>query len=205
MANNVDINIYDKQPAAPIALVMALALAAWALTVAWAAAEGFFLAIPMPFIALFVAAGIALPTLTYALSPPLKRFFRSAGLFPLTILHVWRVPAAMAFFAYGLAGALPPLFWILAGVGDLIAGLYAARLLLRPGDARYYRRFHLFGFADFVVAVGTGLTFTLLEDPRMATIAVLPMALIPLFGVGVSGASHLIAFDVMRFRNNTGT
>jgi hypothetical protein len=32
----------------------------------------------------------------------------------------------------------------------------------------------------------------------MASIAAFPLALIPLFGVGVSGASHLIAFDVMR-------
>lgn len=152
----------------------------------------------MPFIAFFVAAGIVVPTLIYAFVAPVRLFLRHAGLFPLTILHVWRVPAALAFFAYGLAGALPPVFWILAGVGDLIAGLYAARLFFSAGDARFYRGFHLFGFADFVVAVGTGLMFTLLEDPRMAAIAVLPMALIPLFGVGVSGASHLIAFDLMR-------
>ena len=57
-----------------------------------------------------------------------------------------------------------------------------------------------FGFADFVVAVGTGLTYTLLLDPRMNLIAELPMALIPLFGVGLSGASHIVAFDMMRHR-----
>jgi hypothetical protein len=61
-----------------------------------------------------------------------------------------------------------------------------------------YRSFHRFGFADFVVAVGTGLTFTLLQDPLMALITTLPFALIPLFGVGISGASHLMAFDMLR-------
>jgi hypothetical protein len=47
-------------------------------------------------------------------------------------------------------------------------------------------------------AEGTGLTFTLLLDFRMAPIATLPLALIPLFGVGISGASHLMAFDMLR-------
>lgn len=153
-----------------------------------------FLDVYQPLVAGLVAAGIAAPALAYFVSPNLQRYTAAIGLWPLTILHVWRVPAALAFFAYGLAGALPTVFWILAGLGDLVAGLYAARLFFRPGDARFYRRFHAFGFTDFVVAVGTGLTFTLLQDPQMATIAVLPMALIPLFGVGNSGASHLIAF-----------
>ena len=57
--------------------------------------------------------------------------------------------------------------------------------------------FHIFGFADFVVAVGTGLTLFLLNDPRMAGIQTLPMALIPLYGVGISGANHIMAFDLL--------
>jgi hypothetical protein len=32
----------------------------------------------------------------------------------------------------------------------------------------------------------------------MAPIAILPLALIPLFGVGISGATHLMAFDMLR-------
>ena len=57
---------------------------------------------------------------------------------------------------------------------------------------------NLFGFADFVVAVGTGLTYFLLNDPRMSGIQTLPMALIPFYGVGISGASHLMAFELLR-------
>lgn len=38
----------------------------------------------------------------------------------------------------------------------------------------------------------------LLNDPRMAGIQTLPMALIPLYGVGISGASHIMAFDLLR-------
>jgi hypothetical protein len=87
---------------------------------------------------------------------------------------------------------------VLAGTGDLIAGLYAAGALRAQPSRAYYRRFHAFGFADFVVAVGTGLTYTLMLDPRMAPIALWPMALIPMFGVGLSGAAHLVAFDLLR-------
>jgi len=60
------------------------------------------------------------------------------------------------------------------------------------------RRIHVFGFADFICAVGTGLTFTLIGDPLMATLTTLPMALIPLFGVGISGASHIVALNALR-------
>ena len=83
----------------------------------------------------------------------------------------------------------------MAGMGDLLASLFAATLLWRPRSAANYRDAHVFGFTDFVVAVGTGLTFTLLQDPRMALLTTLPMALIPLFGVGLSGASHIVALS----------
>jgi hypothetical protein len=190
---------------APDPAVTATLLAAalvWGAAVSLAAARGAIRELYMPAIALLVAAGIAMPTLAYFALEPLRRYFRTLGLYPLTILHLWRIPAAFAFFAYGAAAALPPLFWILAGVGDLIAGCYAGRLLFARGDEAYYRRFHAFGFGDFVVAVGTGLAFTLLQDPRMAAITELPMVLIPLFGVGISGASHLIAFDLLRRRGS---
>jgi hypothetical protein len=53
--------------------------------------------------------------------------------------------------------------------------------------------FHLFSFGDFLVAVGTGLTFTVLGDPLMRTLLDTPMALIPLWGVPITGAISLLA------------
>lgn len=174
-------------------------LAAWALAVIVGAESGFFASLYMPLIAAFVAAGIILPTLWYLLSPRLQTYADTVGHRPIMLFHIWRIPAALLFFWYGANGELPSLFWILAGTGDFIAGSYAAWLAFKPESVRRYLSFHIFGFADFIVAVGTGLTYTLVfQDPRMAPIAVLPMALIPLFGVGISGASHLIAFDMLR-------
>lgn len=177
-----------------LAPALALLAATWAVTVAWTAISGSLARLHPPLIAALVAAGIALPTLAYFGSPMLQSLAARVGLARLTALHLWRVPAALAFYAYGLAGELPPLFWIVAGTGDLIAGLYAAGALRQAPTRQYFLRFHRFGFADFVVAVGLGLSYTLLQDPRMAPIAQWPMALIPLFGVGLSGTAHLIAF-----------
>ena len=187
-------------PKRPRWLVPALSvvLVAWFAAVAWAALSGALAALHPPLIAALVATGIALPTAAYFGSARLQALAWEVGLVPLTALHVWRVPAALAFYAVGLAGELPPLFWVLAGTGDLIAGLYALGSLRKAPAPGYFRRFHLFGFADFVLAVGTGLAYTLAQDPRMAPIAAWPMALIPLFGVGLSGTTHLIAFDLLR-------
>jgi hypothetical protein len=171
---------------------------AWAGVVIAGAQFGVFSALYMPLIAAIVAMTIVLPTLWYFASPALRVYADHVGHRPIALLHIWRVPAALLFFWYGAAGELPPLFWMLAGTGDFIAGSFAAYLMFRPESARRYLAFHIFGFADFAVAVGTGLAYTLLQDSRMAPIAVLPMALIPLFGVGISGATHLIAFDMLR-------
>lgn len=190
----IDPNLQHRATLQTLVLVAAL----WCLAVIVAAATGWLATIAPPLIAALVATGIILPTLWYARSPGLRALARHAGQRPILLFHIWRIPAALLFFAYGAAGALPPLFWILAGSGDLIAGSLAAWQARQPPSRRGYWRFHLFGFADFIVAVGTGLAYTLAADPRMAAIAQLPLALIPLFGVGISGASHLVAFDMLR-------
>jgi hypothetical protein len=173
-------------------------LALWALTVIVAAQSGALALLYPPVIAAIVAVTILVPTAWYFASDRLRAYMDGVGHRRIILFHSWRIPAALLFFWYGFQGALPPLFWIFAGVGDLMAGSYALWLSSRPQSAAQIRSFHLFGFADFVVAVGTGLTYTLLLDPRMAPIATLPLALVPLFGVGISGATHLMAFDMLR-------
>lgn len=172
--------------------------AAWFVAVVIGAESGFFASLWLPSIAAIVAASIMLPTLSYFWSPELRAFIEHIGHRKIMLMHAWRIPAALTFFWYGAHGLLPFWFWFLAGVGDFIAGAYALWLATKAESSARYLQFHRIGFADFVVAVGTGLTFTLLQDPLMAPIATLPLALIPLFGVGISGASHLMAFDMLR-------
>ncbi|NJM35782.1 MAG: permease [Rhodomicrobium sp.] len=169
----------------------------WGLTVAVLAQSGVIARIFPPLIALIVAAGIVLPVAAYTLIPPFRRYIEHLGLRTLTLFHIWRIPAALLFFWYGAHDLLPETFVRNAAWGDLIAGSIALVIAFLPERRSQYIFFHLFGFADFVLAVGTGLTFTLLLDPRMAAITTLPMALIPFYGVGISGASHLMAFHLL--------
>ena len=180
---------------------LSMTVAIWGASVVWASQSGLLRALGqafMPGFAVLVALGIGLPVALYFALPAVRRTVDAFGLHRLTLMHVWRIPAALVFFYYGVRGELPPLFWLLAGVGDFMAGSFAATLLWRAPTPALYRRIHVFGFIDFVTAVGTGLAFTLMHDPRMTLLTTLPMALIPLFGVGLSGASHIVALSRLR-------
>jgi hypothetical protein len=173
-----------------------IAVVSWGALVIAASATGVLGALGqyfMPGYAILVVIGIVVPTFSYFSFPSVRHAVDAIGLRRLTLFHVWRIPAGGLFIYYASSGELPLLFGLIAGVGDVLAGLGAATLLKRQATETQLRRIHLFGFADFITAVGTGLTFTLLNDPLMVTLTTLPMALIPLFGVGLSGASHIIA------------
>lgn len=179
-------------------IALAGVLGTWATAVATAAQTGLLKMIYPPLIGPMVGVGIVAPTMAYFLSSRVRGYIEAIGLRPLTLMHIWRIPAALLFFWYGAQGLLPETFVRHAAWGDLIAGMIALTLVfIRPSRGGYWFM-HLFGFADFLLAVGTGLTFTLMHDPRMSPIRELPLALIPLFGVGISGATHIMAFDLLR-------
>jgi hypothetical protein len=173
-------------------------LAIWGLAVVVAAETGVYRAMNPLLLVPIIVLGVVVPVVVYALSQGFRAYIEAIGLRALTAFHVWRIAAALVFFWYGAHNLLPATFVENAGWGDLIAGLLALGVILLPESRSRYLVFHLFGFADFVVAVGTGLAFFLLNDPRMSAIQTLPMALIPLYGVGISGASHIMAFDLLR-------
>jgi hypothetical protein len=178
-------------------------LAIWGLAVAVCAQTGVYHALPPLLLAPIIALGIIVPVIVYALSGGFRAYIEAIGLRPLTAFHIWRIGAALLFFWYGAHNLLPEIFVQDAGWGDFIAGFLALGVILLPESRNRYLAFHLFGFTDFVVAVGTGVIFFLLKDPRMSSIQTLPMALIILYGVGISGASHIMAFDLLRRRSGT--
>jgi hypothetical protein len=173
-------------------------LAAWGAGVGVASASGLLAKVPPRLVASLIAAGIGVPAAAYARSPRLKALARRAGVHNLSLFHAWRLAGTLAFFRYGSNDRLPPVFVRNAAWGDLITSAFATLLLVLPRRRPIYLAFHILGFTDFVIALGTGLTLTLRGDLRMRTIATFPLALIPFFGVGLSGAAHLIALDLLR-------
>ncbi len=174
-------------------------LAVWAGLVAWASSTGVFTSLPMPVFSAIVAALLATAIGVYFASSSLRASAEQLGLQRLTALHAWRILAALVFYHYGAQGLLPPVFVAFAATGDLIAGVLALYVVIaKPRSKTAHAAFHIIGMADFVLAVGTGLTLSLLADGRMETIAQFPLALIPLFGVILSGVTHVAALDLLR-------
>ncbi|NWG53260.1 MAG: permease [Hydrogenophilaceae bacterium] len=197
------IRVYTPYTPAPAAATIALSaaiLALWGGAVVFASEAGLLRLLQPLQVAALVASGIALPAAAYALSPRLRNLVAWIGLRRLTIFHAWRIPAGLAFLWYGAHGELPLTFALLAGIGDVLAGAIALWAAQGPQTRSRYWFAHSFGMVDFIVAVGTGLTFTMLQDPAMDTIRTLPMSLIPMFGVGLSGATHIMALHMLSRR-----
>lgn len=181
--------------------ILGAALAAWFATVIFVSSYGILQALGeifMPGFAILVVIAIAIPTLTYFSSSNVKKVIDQIGIRRLTLFHTWRIAAGLFFLYYAYTNQLPIVFALIAGIGDILAGLAASRALARNVTISELRRIHQFGFLDFVSAVSTGLTFTLIGDPLMQTLTTLPMALIPLFGVGLSGSTHIICLTLLK-------
>lgn len=162
-----------------------------------AAAGGFAAVHANAFSAVVVAATVTLAA-AFFVSPRVHALAREMGPWGLAALHVWRIPAGLAFLHAGQAGALPPLFATLAGWGDVLAGTLAMAVVAWPGSRRLLVSFHWVGLADFLVAVGTGIALTQTDPSAMHAITLLPLAVIPLLGVPISGASHVWALTLLR-------
>jgi hypothetical protein len=164
----------------------------WGIAVAVLAISGAYRALPGPVFGVLVGAQIVALLALHALSPSLRATLAGLDLRALTAFHVWRIPAGLAFLWAGDSGFLPETFTARAGWGDVSVGIAALVVLALPERRWLYAAFHVYGMADFVLAVGTGLAFTFVGDPLMANIATFPLALIPQFGVVLTGALSIL-------------
>ena len=178
-------------------------LSTWTAFAFIASYNGWFSAIHRNFFAATVVAATAAFTLSYFLNRTVRRWAEDLGPYGMASFHIWRIGAAAVFFWYGWLGELPGVFVALAGGGDLLAGLFAAVVFILPRSHRAISAFHVFGFADFLVAVGTGITLTQIGIPTMASITELPVALIPLVGVPLSGATHVASLHLLFSRERS--
>lgn len=132
---------------------------------------------------------------------------RSAGesdLAALTRGQGFRV-AGWVFVGLMLAGWLPPLFALLAGLGDIAVGLAApviARRLSR-GVTRGAAAFHVLGLLDLLVAITIGILsapgpyHVLTGNVSTAALTGLPLVLVPTMLVPLSMAVHIHALRLL--------
>jgi len=169
---------------------------AWGSAVATASIGGLLRRIPAMGIGAMILGWFAVVSIAYFRSPSLRELAGRIGLRAITGLQLWRIAAAGLFFWYGAHGWLPGEFVQRAAWGDLIAGLLGGVVCLWPSRGGYWL-VHLFGLADLMLATATGMRMRLAGPAEMANIASFPVAMIPLFGVGLTAGTHLVSFDLL--------
>ncbi len=189
----------DRKPPSTKGLkFLALGFSSYSILVIIMSVSGVFSSINANLFALTVVAATLMLLIPYFLVPSVKRLATKIGPYGFAYFHLWRVPAALAFLYYGSQGWLPDIFVNLAGWGDMIAGVLAAIVLLIPRSKNTILGFHIAGFIDFLVAVGTGIVLNAIDPVAMENIVRMPIALIPLIGVPLSGATHIISFHLLK-------
>lgn len=160
-----------------------------------------------PVVLMFLLGG-AVGVWALAWLTPLGRRLTQAT--PLAAIAAFQIPRVMGgVFVIGwLAGDIPALFAIPAGLGDILAGItgwQAANALARgaPNARRLLARANVIGIADFIAAVVLGIITSegfahlySLERPNI--INDYPLALFPAFFVPMFLAFHLIAMSRAR-------
>jgi hypothetical protein len=131
--------------------------------------------------------------LAYLINKDFKEYCNSIPLKAIAAFHVWRIFAGWIFLSF--SGVLSQTFINNAAYGDIIAGLLGLTVFLFGHKKLNYYIFNILGLLDFVIAVGTGITLTIIGDPQMNPIVQLPLIMIPLFGVPLSGITHFISLS----------
>ena len=133
----------------------------------------------------------------------------------LIALQVYRVFGSQ-WLAYWLRGALPGLWALPAGTGDVLTGLFAVpvAIALAAGTAEGRKGaifWNIFGLADFAVAIALGMAmspgpFQLIvpDGPSMA-VDTFPNVLTPAFVVPSSILLHVLSLRQLRRRSRAET
>ncbi|MBU6342891.1 MAG: hypothetical protein KGS48_15465 [Bacteroidetes bacterium] len=172
---------------------IATAVVFWGLASFFLGYFQFFQSIPAPFFGITVILIMASLVLLYRYNAPFAAYSDAIPLKSIALFHAWRIFAGWLFLAN--TGALSQTFINNAAYGDILSGFLGLSVWVLGPTKRMYLIFNLLGTLDFITAVGTGLTLTILGDAGMGKILQLPLILIPLFGVPLSGITHIISLN----------
>jgi hypothetical protein len=149
---------------------------------------------------------LAIGLLALAFSAPLRRLLSGRDV-PAAIIGVqaYRL-VGIGFLVLMVAGQLPALFALPAGIGDLLVGATALGVAGRvaAGKREAAIAWNLLGILDLVVAVGLGLTAApgiaqvFFANPTTAAVTFAPVVIVPAFLVPVSLWLHAASLWTLR-------
>ena len=183
----------ESQPAGAggIRLGIVLVLSVWFALVVSLGASGAFVGPPgQPPTA--IAMGIGIPLLLFLawlrFSPSFRAFVLSLDLRLIVGMQAWRWAGLGFLFLYA-HHALPAMFALPAGLGDMAVGFAAPWMILalvrRPDFAASpaFVRWNVLGMLDLVVAIGLGTLGATLSTGAPGEVTTAPMATLPLLVV----------------------
>ena len=138
----------------------------------------------------------------FAASPKFREFALSLNPQNLTLFHSWRV-IGIVFVILEAHGLLPAIFAWPAGYGDIFIGATAgivAFKLANPSHRATFIAWQLLGVLDLINAVAVGVTANLINPhgALMLPMTVLPLSLVPTFGVPLLMIVHIISIAQAR-------
>lgn len=138
----------------------------------------------------------------FAASTGFRAFVLALNPRTLTLVHSWRV-IGLTMIVLASYRMLPWLFAAPAGFGDIAIGITAAYTALNyanPAHRGQFTRWQLLGMLDLVTALSMGPLSGILtpHSPAASLMTVLPMSIIPTFGVPLYLILHIICITQAR-------
>src|SRR6266853_40472 len=151
---------------------------------------------------LVVSIPLVMFLLWFAMSAGFRQFALSLDPRTLTFVQSWRI-AGFTFLVLYAAGLLPGVFALPAGWGDIAIGATAPLAALKLANFSRRRGFifwQILGIFDLVTAVTVGTTARWISPNEVGTalMTVLPLSLIPTFGVPLFMMLHVICIAQAR-------
>jgi hypothetical protein len=171
-----------------IRLAVMITLTVWLVTVIALGAAGAFI-VPPGKPPLSVGIGVAAPLVVFfawlRLSRPFREFVMSLDLQLIAGMQAWRW-AGLGFLSLYAQKALPAVFALPAGLGDMAIGVTAPWIILalarEPAFAARgaFIRWNILGILDLVVAISIGTVNTSFATGAPGEVSTAPMATLPL-------------------------
>lgn len=151
---------------------------------------------PPIFLGLAALTPIVVFAVWFATSEGFRRFIESLDAGTLTLVQSWRI-VGFTFVVLYVYAILPGVFALSAGWGDVFIGVTAPWVALRLANPEHRKSFifwQVLGILDLVSAVTLGSIAYLIAPHGVSTapLTVLPLSIIPTFGVPLLLVLHVI-------------